>query len=151
MNQSLAPAIWNVGPQVQRTGLLDYTLATFQAPDGTHDSFGAPGQGYVDVAGLVNIPCTAPPPSDARVQATEVRALAEIAGSEMHHVSIVGYYPTLDLGWRGEGTPPGPWRVLLGDNDGSGHLVNGFAYDIQGVEFDSMSQTTRVQVKLTTI
>ncbi len=153
MNQSNNPAIWNVLPSVRRAGVLNWLLATFQAPDGTFDEWGTPGSGYVDVAGLTLIPCMAPPPSEVRVQATEVRALAEITATELHHVILDGYYPAADQGWRGDGTPAGAWRLLIGDNDGTGQMVPGtsFAYDIMGVEASSFNQETRVQVKLTTI
>lgn len=145
MNQNLiARAISQVMPSAIATGLF-VSLATFQAPSGTFDAGGAPDGLYGDVPGLVNIPCTAPPPSEARVQATEVRALAEITAGELHHVLLNGYYPAVDLGWR-DG-----WRVMLGDNDGTGHMVRGFAYDLMGVESDSQSQMSRVQVKLSTI
>ena len=111
---------------VRASGLLS-SLCTCQAPSGVFDDSGAPDGNYVDVSGLVNIPCTAPPPSDARIQATEVRALAEITAAELHHVLLDNYYPAIDLGWRGG------WRLMLGDNDGAGNLINGFAYDIMGV------------------
>ena len=129
---------------VSASGLLS-SLCTCQAPSGVFDDSGAPDGNYVDVSGLVNIPCTAPPPSDARIQATEVRALAEITAAELHHVLLDNYYPAIDLGWRGG------WRLMLGDNDGEGNLINGFAYDIMGVESDSQEQLTRIEVKLATL
>ena len=64
-----------------------------------------------------------------------------ITASELHHVLLAGYFPALDLGWRGEGTPKGEWQAI----------VDGWAYTIMGVESDSQSQMTRVQVKLETL
>lgn len=151
MNQDLiARAISQVMPSAIATGLF-VSLATFQAPSGTFDAGGAPDGLYGDVPGLVNIPCTAPPPSEARIQATENRALAEITAAEWHHVLLNAWYPQLDAGWRGTGLPIGAWRIVIGDNDGTGHMVRGFAYDIAGVESDSQSQMTRVTAKLATI
>lgn len=129
---------------VRASGLLS-SLCTCQAPSEVLDDSGAPDGNYVDVAGLMNIPCTAPPPSDARIQATEVRALAEITAAELHHVLLNGYYPAIDLGWRNG------WRLMLGDDDGAGNLINGYAYDIMGVESDSQEQLTRIEVKLATL
>ena len=122
------------------TGLF-VSLCTLQTPSGTFTLSGAPDGLYNNVAGLVNIPCTAPPPAESRVQATTVRDLAEITASELHHVLLAGYYPSVDLGWRGEGADAtGPWRAL----------IDGWAYEIMGVESDSQSQMTRLMVKLTT-
>ncbi len=151
MNQDfIRLAILEVMPAALATGLF-VSLATFQAPSGVFDDAGAANGNYADVAGLTNIPCTAPPPSDARIQATENRALAEISASEWHHVLLNAFYPSLDQGWRGDGTPTGAWRVIIGGNDGNGNLIDGFAYDIAGIESDSQSQMTRMTAKLTTI
>ena len=144
MNQSVQLALSYPMDVVRASGLLS-SLCTCQAPSGVFDDSGAPDGNYVDVSGLVNIPCTAPPPSDARIQAPEVRALAEITASELHHVLLNGYYPPIDLGWR-DG-----WRLMLGDNDGAGNLINGYAYDIMGVESDSQEQMTRIEVKLASL
>jgi hypothetical protein len=141
VNQSvIQAAIAGVMPATVATGLF-VSLFTAQAPSGAFGPTGAPDGLYADVAGLVNIPCTAPPPSANRVQATTVRDLAEITASELHHVLLAGYFPALDLGWRGEGTPKGEWQAI----------VDGWAYTIMGVESDSQSQMTRVQVKLETL
>jgi hypothetical protein len=150
VNQSIALALSYPMDVIRASGLLS-SLCTFQAPSGVFDDAGAADGNYSDVIGLQNIPCMAPPPSDARIQATEVRALSEITSSEMHHVLLNGYYPTVDLGWRGDGTPQGAWRMMLGDNDGAGNLINGFAYMVMGVESDSQEQQTRIEVKLATL
>ena len=141
MNQAfIENAIQNVMAAAIQTGLF-VSLATFQAPSQDFDSAGAWDGTWTNVSGLVGIPCTAPPPSDARIQATENRALAEITASEWHHVLLDAWYPALDAGWRGDGTPAGAWRVL----------IDGFAYEISGVESDSQSQMTRLTARLTTI
>jgi hypothetical protein len=151
MNQDcIGMAIQMVMPATVATGRL-VSLCTIQAPSGNFGPSGAPDGLYNDVAGLVAIPCTAPPPSSARVQATEVKALAEITAAELHHVLLDTWYPQLDAGWRGEGSPAGAWAALIGANDGSGNLIDGYLYDILGVESDSQSQMTRMTVRLSTI
>ena len=135
MNQQIIQAaIRGVMPQVRATGLL-VSLFTAQGPSGTLTPAGEPDGTFANVAGLVNIHCTAPPNADARIQATELKSLEEIVAAEMHHVLLDAWYPTLDAGWRNG------WRCV----------IDGFVYDIMGVESDSQSQMTRVSVKLATI
>jgi hypothetical protein len=121
-------------PQVAAAGLL-VSLFTAQSLSDDLGGTGATTGVYADVPGLVDIPCTAPPPRDGSIQATEVKALAEISGAELHHVLLDSWYSALDLGWR-DG-----WRCM----------VDGYAYDIIGVESDSHSKMTRVQIKLVTV
>jgi len=66
-----------------------------------------------------------------RIQATEVRALAEIMDKGLRHCLLNDYYPaiTADL-----------WA-----------LVDGVTYDILGVEHDSQKQMTRLQLQLVTV
>ena len=141
MNQAaIQLAIQGVMPAAIATGLF-VSLFTAQEPRPTQQANGAIEFDYVDVAGLVAIPCTAPPTSTSDIQATEVRALEDITSSEMHHVLLNGYYPQLDAGWRGENSDgKGAWIAL----------VDGWQYEISGVESDSQSQMTRVRIKLAT-
>ena len=145
----MAAAIQNVVPSAVRAGTYN-NLCTFAAPDQAFTPAGAPSGEYVPIVGLENLECMSSVPSMARIQATEVRALAEITASELHHVAIPGYYPQIDDGWRGDGVPPGQWVVIVGDNVG-GVLTDGYQYQIMGVEFDSQNQMTRVQIKLGTV
>ncbi len=134
MNQNLIAAeIDAVMPAVIETGLL-VSRFTAQAPDGISGDTGAPSGTYSNVTGLVNIRCTSPPISDARLSATEIKALSEVASTEFHHVLLEAWYPTLDEGWRGG------WRCV----------IDGYEFDINGVESDSQMQMTRVAVKLVT-
>ncbi len=141
MNQNfIANAIAQVMPAAIATGLF-VSLATFQSPSQDFDSAGAWDGTWANIAGLVSIPCTAPPVSDSRISATENRELSEIVASEWLHVLLDDYYPTLNDGWRGDGTPQGAWRML----------IDGTAYEIQGVESDSQMTQTRVTARITTI
>ncbi len=134
MNQAFSYEFTAIMPAVVQAGLL-VSLFTAQSLSDDLGGTGATTGDYTNVRGLIDIPCTAPPPSEARIQATEVKALGEIAGAELHHVLLDKWYPTLDLGWR-DG-----WRCM----------VDGYVYDIIGVESDSHMQMTRVQIKLVTV
>ena len=141
MNQGLSVSIAMVMPAALATGLF-VSLFTAQEPVPTQDAQGGIDFDYVDVDGLVDIACMAPPPSTSDIQATEVRALEDITSSEMHHVLLSGYYPALDAGWRGENADgKGAWIAL----------IDGYQYEISGVESDRQSQMTRVRVKLATV
>jgi hypothetical protein len=141
VNQNfIGGAIAMVMPAAIATGIFS-SLATFQSPSADYDSAGAWDGTWANVAGLVDIPCTAPPISDAKITATEARQLQEILASEFHHVLLAGYYPALDAGWRGTGSPAGAWRVL----------IDGEAFEIAGVESDSQSQMTRVTARISTL
>ena len=104
MNQAaITLAIQGVMPAAILTGCF-VSLFTAQEPVPTVGPTGAVAFDYVNVSDstLIDVPCTAPPPSPASITATEVRALEEITASELHHVLLNGYYPQLDAGWRGE-------------------------------------------------
>ena len=142
MNQAaITLAIQGVMPAALATGLFVSSF-TAQEPRPTQEANGAISFDYVNVSGLENIACTAPPESPSSITATEVRALEEITASELHHVLLNGYYPTLDAGWRGENADgKGAWIAL----------IDGTQYEISGVESDSQSQMTRVRVKLASV
>jgi hypothetical protein len=144
VNQSLTYELDAIMPAAVATGLFSQ-LFTAQSLSDDLGGTGATTGAYTNVPGLVNIPCMPPPPSEARVQATEVKALAEITGAELHHVLLDKWYSALDLGWR-DG-----WRCMIGANDGNGNMINGWAYDIMGVESDSQTKMTRLEIKLVTV
>ena len=123
-----------VMPEAIKTGLF-VSLCTIQAPSGIFNASGAPDGNYVDVAGLVDIPCTAPPPSEIRIQSTELKGLAEIMAAQLKHVLLNGYYPTLEAGIRSG------WQAV----------IDGTVYDALGAESDSQGTQTRMEVKLATI
>jgi hypothetical protein len=137
MNQSIIQrAIAGVMPAAVATGLF-VSLATFQMPDGNFGPSGAPSNGYVNVAGLVNIPCMDAVPSTARVQATEVKDLEDIMSKGLRHMLLNGYYPEATP----DGQIPSSWRAI----------VDGTTYDILGVEHDSQQQMTRMELELVTL
>lgn len=142
MNQAtIQLAISGVMAEVIATGLM-VSLFTAQEPRPTQGPNGAIAFDYIDIAGLINIPCIAAPESPANIVATEVRALEEITASEIRHVLLNAWYPTLDAGWRGENSDgKGAWIAL----------IDGFQYEISGVESDSQTQMTRVKVKIATV
>lgn len=123
------------------TGLM-VSRCTFQKPTGATGGSGAANNTYVDVAGLVAIPCMDAPPSPIRVTAGEARSASEIVAYETRHVALNGWYPVVYSGWRGndaEGT--GAWQAV----------VDGIAFTVLGVETDSQRTQTRLTLKLATI
>ena len=137
-------AIAKVMPAVVRAGLA-VSLATFQSSDAADFPDGFYSGNFQDLPGLINLPCMRAPADPSFIQATEVKALKDIMSQELLDVSFTAYYLTLDAGWR-EG-----WRVVIGDNDGSGNLINGIDYDLFGVGVDSQSQHSVAKVRLVTI
>ena len=144
MNQSFLGEILSVMPTATdpNMGLFD-SLCTIQVPDGVLGASGAPSGNFVNVAGLIpagnigvnliNIPCMESVPSTARVQATEVKDLAEIMSKGLRHVLLNGYYPYLETLKEA-----GQVRAIL----------NGTAYEILGVEPDSQRTQTRFECQL---
>lgn len=135
MNQALLQrAILRVMPAARATGLF-VSLATFQSSDAADFPDGFYSGVYQDLPGLVNIPCTSPPVSEARIQAVEVKNLQDITSSELHHVLLNGFFPQLVTGWR-QG-----WIVV----------IDGVIFDVFGVESDSQNQMTRVTARRVSI
>lgn len=138
MNQTSIPAlVQQVMPRASQSGLFD-SKCTIQAPDGVIGSGGAPSGNYANVAGLVNVLCVDAPPSVARVQATEVKALAEIMAKGMRHVLLNGYFPQIVAG-----VATG-WRAIV-TRTATGASVT---YDILGAEVDSQNTQTRLELQL---
>jgi hypothetical protein len=151
MNQGtvIAAAIQNVMPAARATGLF-VSLFTAAEPVPTIGGTGAVLFDYTPVAGLIAIPCTAPPENTGSIVATEVRGLEEIVASELHHVLLNAYLPQLDAGWRGENSDgKGAWIAQIAPIASQPDVF--FSYEISGSESDSQSQMTRVRVKLATL
>ena len=140
MNQnSIALAIAGVMPAARATGLF-VSLATFQVPSGVVFDNGMPDGSYIDFAGLVGIQCQNAPSGGAggNIQATQVKAQPEDLFLNKSHVLLAGFYPDAETAWR------------LGGR----MIVDGLIYangDILGVESDSQSTQTRVEVRVATV
>jgi hypothetical protein len=131
MNQSLLGyTLPEVMPAAIATGCFD-SLCTIQAPDGILIDAGQPSGNYVNVAGLVNIPCMAPPMSEARLQATEIRAMDDIQAFAPLHVLLNAWYPQIK-----ENVANG-WIAI----------VDGEVLTLLGAESDSQRQMTRLAVR----
>jgi hypothetical protein len=141
MNQdALQIGLAGVMPMVRASGLL-VSLATFQKPAGATtddpagdlDDSGFPIPSWDDVAGLVDIACTAPPFSfsDSSVAAKETKGMQELMADAPKHVLLDRRYPTAEDGWRNG------WRIV----------IDGTPYDLMGVEGDSQGQMTRCFVR----
>ena len=140
MNQdAIALAIAGVMPAAIATGMF-VSLATFQVPSGAIFANGMPDGTFVDVAGLVGIKCQNAPSGGAggNIQAKQVKAETEDTFLNMSHVLLAGFYPDAETAWR----------------MGGRMIVDGLIYangDILGVESDSQSQMTRVEVRVATV
>jgi hypothetical protein len=133
MNQGLAYEIAAVMPVAFATGLF-VSLCTIQMPDGTLGDTGAPSGTFVNVMGMVNIPCMDAPPSPGHIAATEVKALEEIAANAPRHILLNAYFAQLA---SPNGVPDG-WQAI----------IDGVVYDLLGAEADSQTQMTRLDVRL---
>jgi hypothetical protein len=128
--QSIAAGVAAVMPQALATGLF-VSRCTIQQPDGNLIQAGQPSGTFVNVAGLVNIPCMAPPESSVRVTASEVKSIDNIQAFSELHILLNGYYP----------------QIQQGVVNGWHAVVDGSALDILGTESDSQSQMTRMVVR----
>ncbi len=134
MNQGLAYEILQVMPQAYQTGLF-VSLATVQAPVQTQGPTGNAVGTFAPVAGLINIPAMDSPPSIARLQATEMKDVAEIMSKGLRHVLLNTCFVDAP-NWSGYG-----YRVV----------VDGIVYDLMGAENDSQLTQTRLDLQLVTI
>jgi hypothetical protein len=143
--QGLAYELEAVMPEASATGLFTTTLCTIQLPSGNIGPSGAPDGTFSNVTGLVAIPCMSAPPSNARVQATDVKSLAEIMNVGLRHALLDGYFPTIVSAVAAGG------RALMKTYNAAGTLVDTTAYDILGAEADSQIQQTRMELKFASI
>jgi len=145
LNQALIQrAVERVMPAAIATGLY-VSLATFQSSDANDFPDGFYSGQYQALSGLTNLPCMRAPSSPSSIVATEIKGLSDIMANELLDVTFTAYYTTLDAGWR-QG-----WRVVIGDNDGAGNLINPVDYDLMGVGVDSQSQHSAAKVRLVTV
>lgn len=113
-----------------RTGLF-VSLCTIQAPDGVLIDAGQPSGNYVDVDGMVDIACTAPPKSTERLSADQQRTEDDIQTFADLHVLLGGYYPAIQYG-VGQG-----WIAI----------VDGQKYTLLGSDDDSQRTQTRLNLQ----
>jgi hypothetical protein len=110
---------------------LFVSLCTIQQPDGVLIDAGQPSGVFVNVDGLVNIPCTAPPEANVRITASEVKSQENIQSFSELHVLLDSWYPALEngvaMGWRA--------------------VIDGVPYDVMGAESDSQGVITRMVVR----
>ena len=130
MQQGLGYEIAAVMPTALASGLF-VSLCTIEQPDGVLIDAGQPSGNYVPVAGMINIPCMAPPESSIRINASEVKSEANIQSFSELHVLLNGWFPALE-----DGVSMG-WRAI----------VDGVSFDVMGAESDSQGQMTRMVVR----
>lgn len=144
MNQGLTYELDAVMPAATLTGLF-VSSCTIQQPDGNYGQSGAPSGVFVDVAGLINIPCVDAVPSMMRVQATEAKSLQEILAKGFRHVLLNDYYPQLvEMQTTNEG------QDVTAVSLGWRAVIDGMNYDILGAEPDSQKQMVRLSLQLIT-
>jgi hypothetical protein len=140
--QNIIPGlVARVMPLAVASGLF-VSHCTAQAPSGGKTPYGQPSGAFVNVSGLVNIPCMDAVLSSGAIQATEVRQLEEILSSSFRHVVLNGYYPAFFTdGVGGRGGQQLGWRVI----------VDGVIYNLMGAEPDSQNSQTRLKLELVTL
>lgn len=135
MNQNLMGyTVAQVMPAALATGLF-VSRCTIQKPDGVLVDAGEPSGNYVNVAGLVNIPCMEAPASDVRVQASETKSMEDIQAFSPLRILLGGYFPAVENG-VGMG-----WRAI----------VDGTTLDILGAESDSQRTQTRFEARTSAV
>ena len=121
------------------TGLF-VPLVTIQQPTGEQTADGSPlmtggdsGDGWNNVAGLVNIQAMNGPEADARIRAKTERQIEQIEAFQFRHLLLGGYYPQIEQADN--------WRAV----------VDGQAYDPIGIESDSQQTQTRLLLQLASV
>ena len=117
------------------TGLI-ISLVTIQQPTGEQTADGSPlmtggdsGDGWNNVAGMIDLQCMNGPEADARIRAKTNRDVDYVEAFQFRHLFMPGYYAIEQFD---------NWRAI----------VDGQAYDPLGVEHDSQSQQTRLLMQL---
>ncbi len=134
MNQGLTYEIAAVMPQAVQLGIF-VSLCTIQQKSATPNADGTPSSVFTNISGLVSIPCMDAPPSALRIQATELRDVAEIMAKGMRHVLLNQCF-TDALNWAGRGYQA---------------IVDGVVYALLGAENDSQETQTRLDLQLATV
>lgn len=118
------------------SGLI-VSLVTIQQPTGEQTADGSQamtggdsGDGWNNVAGLIDLQCMNGPEADARIRAKTDRNPDFIEAFQFRHLFMPGYYPQIEQFDN--------WRAI----------VDGQAYDPIGVETDSQFTQTRLLLQL---
>jgi hypothetical protein len=111
------------------------SLGTLQQMVQDQGPTGNPTGNWQNVAGVVNIPCQDAPPSTARVQATEIKDVADIMAKGLRHILLNQCFVGA-VEWAGTG---------------SRFIVDGIAYEVLGAENDSQLSQTRLDLQLVTL
>jgi hypothetical protein len=127
LNYSLA----NIMPQANIAGMFP-SLATLQTLDQTQGPTGNPVGTWSNVAGVIDIPCKDAPASIARIQATEMKDVAEIMSKGLRHVLLNQCFINAPN-----------WAAMA-----ARLVVDGFTYEVLGAENDSNTIQTRVDLQL---
>lgn len=131
MLQTIDAQIAAVTSTVISPAILFPQLCTLQAPNGIFIDAGQPSGNYVDVTGLVDIPCTAQPLSTSRPGGMEAKTMGSIQAFNPLVVQLNGFYPAINdgvgLGWRA--------------------VIDGIPYDLLASNSDSQSQMTMIEVR----
>lgn len=139
MDQSIFSDFPQLMTEMQAVGFFARATCTIQNYVQTQDSDGAPQYTPpTNVVGLINIPCMQAVLSASAIQATEVKALAEIMSKQLKHVLLDGYYPAINADqWA---------QVNILNLDGS--LAFSITMDILGVESNSQTSMTRLKLQM---
>jgi hypothetical protein len=136
VNQSIQSDIAQFMPIAVASGLFVSLATVTKPPTGQGPTGNPPAGPYTPVSSaLTNIQCMDAPPSIARIQATEMKDVAEIMSKGFRHVLLAKCF--LDApDWSGLA-----YRVI----------VDGIEYDLLGAENDSQLTQTRVDLQLVSI
>jgi hypothetical protein len=127
MNQTMTADYTQVIPLALAAGQFP-SLCTIQDVPGTLNAIGAPVTTFTNVSGLVDIPCKNAPPSNASIIGSDELRLADRTDEKQErHVLLSGYYPQIQMKMRA--------------------VIDGAPFNIIGVQSDSMSTQTRLQVQ----
>ena len=136
MYQGIEYDLQAVNEEALASGLI-VSLVTIQQPTGEQTADGSPlmtggdsGDGWNNVAGLINLQCMNGPEADARIRAKTDRNVDYIEAFQFRHLFMPGYYPQIQQFDN--------WRAI----------VDGQAYDPIGVECDSPRTQTRLLLQL---
>lgn len=130
MTQSLTVDIRSAIIAARTSGLF-VSLCTIQQPDGVFTVNGSPSGTYVNVTGLIAIPCMDAPKGIDRLSVEEQKLMAEVDAMRMRHVLLNDYYPVL-IEAIGQN-----WRAV----------IDGTVYDLTGSEPDSQRTMTRLSLR----